>query len=76
MDKIAKALKKLLPKEKNKSKNILEKLDKNDFSGLDIVKLRGNKNIYRARQGNIRIIFTKNEDVVKILTVERRSDNV
>lgn len=74
MDKIAKALKKLSPKERLELKKILEKLNRSDFFGLDILKLKGKNNIYRVRKGTIRVIFNKTEETIKILTLERRSD--
>jgi mRNA-degrading endonuclease RelE of RelBE toxin-antitoxin system len=74
MDKIVKALKKLFPKERTKLKEILDKINRGDFSNLDLVKLKGKREIYRVRKGNLRVIFIKNEEEINILTVERRSD--
>lgn len=74
MDKIAKTLAKLCAKEKMKVKILLEKILSGNFNHVDIKKLKGRDDIYRARQGNIRIIFHKRETVIKILTIERRSD--
>ncbi|MEK7159481.1 MAG: hypothetical protein AAB575_03345 [Patescibacteria group bacterium] len=74
MDKISKALVKLSAKEKTKVKILLEKILSGDFSHVDIMKLKGRDDVFRARQGNIRIIFHKHETVIKILTIERRSD--
>ncbi|MFH0814519.1 MAG: hypothetical protein V1902_00275 [Candidatus Falkowbacteria bacterium] len=74
MDKIAKALKKLSPKERLELKKILEKLNRSDFLNLDILKLKGKNDVYRVRKGTIRVIFNKTEETIKILTIERRSD--
>ena len=74
MDKIAKSLKKLLPKEKEKLKQLLEKINRGAFVNLDVVKLKGKHDIYRVRQGDLRIIFTRSDETIKILAVERRSD--
>ncbi|MBI5254578.1 hypothetical protein HY932_02245 [Candidatus Falkowbacteria bacterium] len=74
MDKIAKALKKLSPKERSELKKILEKINRSDFLNLDILKLKGKNDIYRVRKGTIRVIFNKTDATIKILTVERRSD--
>lgn len=73
MDKVDKALKKLSPKEKQQLKEILVQIDKGDFQGLDIKKLKGRDDIFRVRKGNIRIIFRKIEQSIKILTLERRA---
>jgi len=73
MDKIAKALKKLNPKEKIWAKEILLKINNNDFSNLEVKKLKGRQDIFRVRKGGIRIIYRIYKNVY-ILTVERRSD--
>jgi mRNA-degrading endonuclease RelE of RelBE toxin-antitoxin system len=75
MDKISKALKKLSPRKKNVIKKLLIKIKLSDFENLDIKKLKNKDNIFRVRKGSIRIIFLVNKDQIKILTVERRSDN-
>jgi len=74
MDKIAKALKKLTAKERQKIKTILQQIKNGDFLNLDIQKSKGQKQIYRVRSGKIRIIFHKTKTSIKILTIERRSD--
>ena len=75
MDKISKALKKLTIKEKEIVKTILEKIKNNSISDLDIKKLKGYDNIFRARKGKIRIIFSKvDENNINILTIEKRQD--
>ena len=74
MDKISKTLKKLSTKEKIKVKILLEKILSGAFSNVDIKKLKARDDIYRIRQGNLRIIFRKRETVITILTIERRSD--
>lgn len=76
MDKIAKALKKLVAGEKEIVKAILAKIDCLDFNGLDIKKLKGRQDIYRVRKGKIRIIYRLNNDnKVIVLALERRNDN-
>jgi len=72
MDKIKKALNKLSSEEKQKIKEILLQLDKGSFQNLDTKKLKGKNNIFRVRQGNIRIIFYKTNNSIKVLTIERR----
>ena len=76
MDKIQKALQKLLPKELAVIKEVLLQLKTDDWSDLDIKKLKSSQNIFRVRKGKMRVIFTRNPDSsLKILTIERRSDN-
>lgn len=72
MDKIKKVLNKLSPKEKQNVKEILLQIDRSDFQNLNIKKLKGRTDIFRVRQGNIRIIFYKKSNSIKILTIERR----
>ncbi|MDD5433653.1 MAG: type II toxin-antitoxin system RelE/ParE family toxin [Candidatus Pacebacteria bacterium] len=73
MDKIAKALLKLSQAERRKLKEILAKIEKSDFSGLDLKKLQARDDIYRVRKGDMRIIFHKTSKAVKILALERRT---
>lgn len=75
MDKIQKALNKLSDKEKAKVKLILKKLFSNNLKNLNIKKLKGRSDIYRVRQGDIRIIYRlEGGKKVFILIIERRSD--
>ncbi len=74
MDKISKALQKLNSEEQKILKDILTNINKGNFSGLDLKKLKGRKDIFRVRKGKMRIIFYKKESVIKILSIERRSD--
>ena len=72
MDKIQKALSKLNSKEKHKFKEILIQIDADNFQNLDLKKLKGRKDIFRVRKSGIRIIFRKTNNLIKILTIERR----
>jgi len=72
MDRIKKALDKLGFQEKQKVKEILLQIDKGSSQNLDVKKLKGIDNIFRVRKGNIRIIFRKKNNSIKILTIERR----
>lgn len=75
MDKIEKALARFSPKEKEIIRNILAKLSKDDCSGLNTQKLKGRQDIFRARKGNIRIIYRKiSLGKIFILAIERRSE--
>jgi len=74
MDRIAKSLNKLLPKERDALKNIISKVLAHDFSGLDVKKLKGGENKFRVRKGRVRVIFRKDGDKISILSIERRSD--
>jgi mRNA-degrading endonuclease RelE of RelBE toxin-antitoxin system len=76
MDKINKALKKLTAEERETAKAILAKIDQGNFGTLNIKKLKGRQDIYRVRQGRIRIIYKINVDKkIFILTLGRKNDN-
>jgi len=72
MDKIKKALNRLSSKERRRLKEILLQIDAGDFQGLNLKKLKGRNDVFRVRKGNIRIIFRKKDDSIKILSIERR----
>jgi len=75
MDKIEKALKKLTEKERASVKSILLRLKRGNLLGLDIKKLKGREDIFRARRGDIRIIYQlRSSGAIFILTIEHRSD--
>lgn len=75
MDKIAKSLALLNSKERVLVKMILKKIQKNDFKGLDLKKLKGYDGIFRIRKGKIRIIYRLDENKqIFVLTIERRSE--
>jgi mRNA-degrading endonuclease RelE of RelBE toxin-antitoxin system len=73
-DRVEKALKKLSFAERKKIKEILLTLQRGTFGGLQMKKLKGCKDIYRVRKGDMRIIFRKDGDEIFILAVERRCD--
>jgi mRNA-degrading endonuclease RelE of RelBE toxin-antitoxin system len=73
MDKIEKVLNKLGIKGKQKLKNILLQIERGNFQNLDLKKLKGRKNIFRVRKGNMRIIIYKTDSFTKILSLEHRS---
>ncbi|MFH1401549.1 MAG: type II toxin-antitoxin system RelE/ParE family toxin [Parcubacteria group bacterium] len=75
MDKIEKALKRLTPKERKIIKGILVKIKNQQFNNLDLKKLKGREDIFRARKGNMRIIYRIDKTGnIFILSIERRSD--
>lgn len=74
MDKIAKALRKLTPKEQGIVKKILERIERGETFGMDLQKLKGHENIFRVRKGDIRILFMKTNSETNILAIERRSE--
>ena len=74
MDKLAKLLQTLTAKERDRLEHALTDLLSGKREGLDIKKLRGFDTVFRLRVGDLRIIFTKEADDVRILEVSRRDD--
>lgn len=74
MDAIEKALKKLTAKEREQVKTILAKLYVRDWKRLDVKKLRGREDIFRARKGDIRIIYRIEVKEIYVLKIERRRE--
>ncbi|MFA6135765.1 MAG: hypothetical protein WC705_00120 [Candidatus Paceibacterota bacterium] len=74
MDKIEKALSKLSPKERNWVSVLLGLILQNKLTGIDIKKLKGREDVFRAKKGKIRIIFRVKDKEIYILAIERRTD--
>ncbi len=74
MDKIAKALKKLTPKERRLFKELLRTIRQSGLEGLDVKKLIGRSDIFRVRKGDLRVILKVNGQAINILAIERRSE--
>jgi len=73
-DQIEKVLNKLSEKEKAKLKQIIDLIRLGRLDGLDLKKLKGRKDVYRVRKGDMRVIFIKKDFDTYILAVERRTD--
>lgn len=74
MDKIIKFLNKLSDKERNNLDQIISRVSAGDLSGLDVKKLKGERNIFRVRKGDLRVIFQKAHNSIVVIAVGRRSD--
>ncbi|KKU07324.1 MAG: hypothetical protein UX10_C0012G0006 [Candidatus Magasanikbacteria bacterium GW2011_GWA2_45_39] len=74
-DKIQKSLDVLSEKEKEAVKNLLIKIKTGRLLGVDLKKLKGREDIYRARKGKIRIIYRTSAKGIYLLAIERRSEN-
>ena len=73
------SLKKLLSKFSKEERRMIESLIESvvslNWRNLDIKKLKGHQNIFRVRKSNIRIIFTKENKNIFILSIDRRSES-
>ena len=74
MNKLEKSLKRLSPKETKAVEKVVEKLTKGEWTGLDVVKLKGTTDVFRVRVGRLRVIFRQRAKEVDILVIESRSE--
>ncbi len=74
MPKLEKLLKKLTQKEQDIGIYLITELLNRKWSKLDIKKLKGHRNVYRVRKGNLRIIFIDIIDDIEILSIARRNE--
>lgn len=75
MDKIEKALSRLPSKEKERIKNIVKALQLGHFDDLNIKKLKGFKDVFRVRKGEIRIVYQSLDGKIIILKIDRRKED-
>lgn len=73
--KLEKFLRKLTKKRRAQIKPVIERIVSRNFLGLNMSKLGGFDNLFRVRQGNIRIIFSLSDgEPIKLIRVEFRGD--
>jgi len=74
-DKIAKLLAKIPPKQLSVIRSVIAQILASNFEGLDIKVMKGDKNVFRVRTGNYRIIFiVQPSSGPKIISISRRSE--
>jgi len=74
MDRNKKFVKKLSGIEQEKIILTIEKILAGQTNNLDVKKLVGHQDLFRARIGSVRIIFISNRHENTILEISRRSD--
>jgi len=75
MDKIDKALNKLIFKEKEQMKNIIKALQLGRFDNLNIKKLKGFRDVFRVRKGRLRIVYQLLGRKIIFLKIDKRKKN-
>lgn len=75
MDKVGKFIKRLVPKEKARIRNIFKALQSGRFSGLDVKKLKGAADLFRVKKGDLRIIYQVRDSQVFILKIGYRKED-
>jgi len=74
MDKIFKILRKRRKDERLMIMAAIQLIENNELKGLDILKLTGYKNLYRARVDKFRIIYQVVSSINKIIIIDERND--
>ncbi len=67
MDKIVKLLRKVTKKERQRIRRLMILIERKQWDGLDMSKLTGTRNKYRARKGRFRFIFHLTRDAKVII---------
>ena len=75
MERIKKFLRKLPETQQDEIDGILYEIEHGETQGLDVKKLKGHKNLYRIRVGDIRIVFSKENRSFNIIFIGRRGDS-
>jgi mRNA-degrading endonuclease RelE of RelBE toxin-antitoxin system len=74
VDKVKKFLRKISSERREKIEYALESIFSNDFSHLDVKKMKGSNTLYRVRIGDVRIVFDTASEIPNIRFVGKRSD--
>ncbi len=74
MDKIAKFLNKLNKKQREKIQELILKILANDISEFKVKKLKGFEDLYRIREGQIRMVFRKKDGKNILININFRKD--
>mgnify|MGYP001570783280 CR=1 FL=1 len=75
MDTFEKAIRKLASEDKKLIRETVNKIIGHSFQGLDVQKLKGTWDVFRARKGDFRILYRFRDDgEAVILAIERRSE--
>ena len=75
MNKIEKFLRKLDSFQRREIERLIVRLISGVWDGLDIKKLKGVSNTFRARRGDIRVIFRLEKNgTITLINISRRDD--
>lgn len=74
MNKLEKYLRKLPLSEKKRAREAIARILVQDFVALDIKLLKGHKGLFRARVGDLRIIYRLTNDGVELVDISHRSE--
>ena len=74
MNKIEKLLQKLDPKTRKRIEKVLTQVFIGNLDALDIKKLKGSEDFFRARVGDYRIIFKQSDGEIRLLDITKRDE--
>ncbi|MDE2001093.1 MAG: hypothetical protein KGI60_00835 [Patescibacteria group bacterium] len=74
MVRLKKLLARFTPKERAEIGSLLTRILSFDWTGLDVKRLKGYREYYRIRKGDLRIVYRVADREVFVLTIERRSE--
>ena len=75
MNKAEKFLRELSFDERQKIKDVLTKILSGKTKGLDVKKLKGYKNLFRVRVGDIRVVFYQDGKIIGVLFIGKRGSS-
>jgi mRNA-degrading endonuclease RelE of RelBE toxin-antitoxin system len=65
-DHIARFVRRLTPKQRRVIEELILRIGLGELNGLDVKKLVGERELYRVRKGNIRIVFGAGREIIDI----------
>lgn len=74
-DSVEKFLRTLSVRERARILAVMRSIQSGDTARLHIKKLRGHTALFRVRIGNMRIVFAKEKDTIRFLSVGRKGDD-
>ena len=75
MERIEKFLRKLSGQERERVSECIGHILAGTLDQLDLKKLKGYTDFYRVSTGSIRIIFSQKDGEIRIVVIERKTDN-
>lgn len=76
MNELQKAIAKLPKEYRAAFDSLMIRLLARDLLGLNLAKLKGHKDVFRIKQGKLRIIFRMNQERLSVLQVGLRSERI
>ncbi len=75
MPSIKKLLSRFGKREREDIELLIEKINSFAWDALDVKKLKGYRDVFRVRKGDIRIIYRVQAGQIFVITIERRNES-